>query len=239
MAFSRNIMNAEMGYDPGGISTYDNPSLPYPSYGSGYDYGTPSYDPKALGNKPFTIAAPRPSGYSSGAGYGGPNPYPGQEGTQPYYGMPTTTGGGMTMVSGVPTYGGTATTGGGAGAPNVPLPAFNLPPYDEGRISELTQKAAAPGMRALRTSVQQVQGKYYENPNVKRMTLRDALAGYGAGLESVMTGAGREARGEYAAEYAPQLTKAQMEYQAQVQATMNQYQNAWRDYMSRMGSSRF
>jgi hypothetical protein len=125
-----------------------------------------------------------------------------------------------------------------ATTPNIPLPEMKLPTLDESRISELEQKAAAPGLRTLRQSVREVQGKYYENPNVKRMTLRDALAGYGAGIENVMTGARREAQAQYQEEFRPQVQKTQMEYQAQVQGIMNQYQNAWKDYMSRLGNAR-
>ena len=82
--------------------------------------------------------------------------------------------------------------------------------------------------------MREAQGRYYENPNVRRMTLRDAMAGYGMGLEKVLGGARKEATAEYAAEYAPQMTKAQMEYQAGIQSTMGQYQNAWKEYLYRM-----
>lgn len=117
------------------------------------------------------------------------------------------------------------------------FPELKLPTLDESRISEIEQKAAAPGLRRLRQSVREVQGKYYENPNVKRMTLRDALAGYGAGIENVMTGARREAQAEYQQEFQPQVRKAEMEWQAKVQGMMAQYQNTWRDYMSRLNAS--
>ncbi len=91
-------------------------------------------------------------------------------------------------------------------------------------------------MRELRKGMREAQGRYYENPNVRRMTLRDAMAGYGMGLEKVMAGAKREAMAEYAQEFAPQMTKAQMEYQAQTQGVMNQYQNAWKEYLFRMSN---
>lgn len=233
----RTSWSQDEGYDPGGYTESFGSDLPggtgnelYNPGGSSYWRGTPSYNPEALGNKPFKIPA---TPISAGGGYG-PEAYPGQPPmTQPYYGMPNVVGGG-------PGGGGYGITGPlNATTPNIPLPEMKLPPFDESRISELEQKAAAPGMRALRQSVREVQGKYYENPNVKRMTLRDALAGYGAGIENVMTGARREAQAQYEEEYRPQVQKAQMEYQAQVQGVMNQYQNAWKDYMARLGSSRF
>ena len=114
------------------------------------------------------------------------------------------------------------------------MPTFNLPVRDEARIGSLTQKAAGPGLRELRKGMREAQGRYYENPNVRRMTLRDAMAGYGMGLEKVMGGARREARAEYEGEYAGQMTKAQLEYQGQAQQVMSQYQNAWREYLARM-----
>ena len=115
-----------------------------------------------------------------------------------------------------------------------PMPTFNLPVRDEARIGSLAQKAAGPGLRELRKGMREAQGRYYENPNVRRMTLRDAMAGYGMGLEKVMGGARREARAEYEGEYAGQMTKAQLEYQGQAQQVMSQYQNAWREYLARM-----
>jgi len=114
------------------------------------------------------------------------------------------------------------------------MPTFNLPVRDEARIGSLAQKAAGPGLRELRKGMREAQGRYYENPNVRRMTLRDAMAGYGMGLEKVMGGARREARAEYEGEYAGQMTKAQLEYQGQAQQVMSQYQNAWREYLARM-----
>uniref|UniRef100_A0A6M3IMQ7 Uncharacterized protein n=1 Tax=viral metagenome TaxID=1070528 RepID=A0A6M3IMQ7_9ZZZZ len=109
-----------------------------------------------------------------------------------------------------------------------------MPEWDENRIGELTQQEATPDIRRLRQQVREVQGKYYDNPNVKRMTLRDAMAGYGMGLEDVMAGARRRAQSEYAAEYGPQATKAQAEYQAELSKVMATYQAAWQDYQNKI-----
>ena len=114
------------------------------------------------------------------------------------------------------------------------MPTFNLPTWDESKIAAKTQRAAGPGLRELRKGMQEAQGRYYENPNVRRMTLRDAMAGYGMGLEKVMGGARQQATSEYAAEYGPQVAKAQAEYGGQVQSTLSQYRNAWNEYLYRM-----
>ena len=115
-----------------------------------------------------------------------------------------------------------------------PMPEFKLPTWDESKISAKAQRAAGPGLRELRKGIQEAQGRYYENPNVRRMTLRDAMAGYGMGLEKVMGGARQQATSEYAAEYGPQVAKAQAEYGGQVQSTLSQYRNAWKEYLYRM-----
>jgi len=115
-----------------------------------------------------------------------------------------------------------------------PMPEFKLPTWDESKIESKAQRAAGPGLRELRKGMREAQGRYYENPNVRRMTLRDAMAGYGMGLEKVLGGARKEATAEYAAEYAPQMAKATAEYGGQMNTMMAQYQNAWREYLGRM-----
>ena len=83
-----------------------------------------------------------------------------------------------------------------------PEPVLEVPEYDEKKVSALTQKRAAPGVRRLREATRSAMTETYDNPNVKKMTVRDALAGYGTGLENVMAGAGTTARAEYGQEYA-------------------------------------
>lgn len=117
-------------------------------------------------------------------------------------------------------------------APKSPnLPTFVAPEMDKRKVRALTQKLAAPGVRTLRESVQQAMGKNYENPNVRKMTLREALQGYGTGLEKVMAGANREARSEHMAELDLQRQEQMANFQAQTQAAMQAYQNAWADYL--------
>lgn len=78
---------------------------------------------------------------------------------------------------------------------------FNAPRWDNEKITALTQKRAMPGIRSLRDQVQRVTGRRYDNPQVARMTLREALASYGQGLGSVISSAGNAAVNEYSQEY--------------------------------------
>ena len=117
-------------------------------------------------------------------------------------------------------------------APEVPdMPTYVAPELDKRKVRALTQKMAAPGVRTLRESVQQAMGRNYDNPNVRKMTLREALQGYGTGLESVMAGAGKEARSESMAELDLKRQESYANWQQQSQAAMASYQNAWADYM--------
>lgn len=117
-------------------------------------------------------------------------------------------------------------------APELPeLPTFKAPEFNKRAVRALTQKMAAPGVRTLRETVQQAMGKTYENPNVRKLTLREALQGYGTGLEKVMAGASREARSEHMAELDLQRQEQMMNFEAQTKAAMAAYQNAWQDYL--------
>ncbi len=87
--------------------------------------------------------------------------------------------------------------------PYIPgkAPTYAAPTWDEGAIESLTQKKAAPGLRALRQQVQRVTGRRFDNPQVGRMTLREALQGYGSGIGTVLGSAGETALGEYGRRY--------------------------------------
>ena len=103
--------------------------------------------------------------------------------------------------------------GSGGGTPHLTIPV-----YDQGRVEALAQRVAAPSIRKLRDEVQTVQGGVYDNPNVKAMTLRQALQGYGGGLESVMSGALGAGAGMYGQEYDPQVAAAHANYEGELQA---------------------
>lgn len=100
-------------------------------------------------------------------------------------------------------------------APNYKrMPSYNAPKYDEAEVDKLTQKRASGGIRALRQSLARAGASGYNNADVKRMTLRDALQGYGTGLSSVIGEASEAATSEYGKKYGYALTNAQAAYTA-------------------------
>lgn len=107
---------------------------------------------------------------------------------------------------------------------SLDFPTYTAPKYDTGRIESLAQRTAAPGIRNLRSQVQATQQGYYENPNVKAQTLRDALAGYGQGLESVMAGALATSTNMYNQEYGTKQQEEMTNYQSKFQKAMSRYQ---------------
>lgn len=119
------------------------------------------------------------------------------------------------------------------GIPAAPTPApYFAPSPDLGRIQFLTQQAGAPGVRKLRMGLLRAlqEGRRAENPNVQAMLAREAIAGYGEGLESVMGGARREGMGLYAPEFAAMGEEGRMNWLAQKEkeyadylATLAQY----------------
>jgi hypothetical protein len=143
--------------------------------------------------------------------------------------------GSQVTVSGTGSAGGGT---GGAGRPERPeLPEFEAPEYDDRAVAAKTQKIAAPRIRQLREAVRTTQAQSYENPNIKRMTVGQALQGYGTGLESVMAGARRGAISEYGQEYQSEFSEAQMNFQAQLAATMQEYGNLWNEYLLNVKSN--
>jgi len=111
-------------------------------------------------------------------------------------------------------------------------PKFAPPEWSEEEITALTQKKAAAPVRRLREAVQRAMGQYYENPAVKSMSLREALAGYGMGLESAMAGAGRAATGEYEARYGREYATAQTQWQADIDRVQKAYETAWQKWLT-------
>lgn len=110
-------------------------------------------------------------------------------------------------------------------APTYVAPAeYAAPEYDEDRIAALAQRKSSAGLRAARQALQQTIGGYYENPNVKRMTLRDALAGYGQSVEAVLSGADTTAREEYNTEYGIKSDQEKTNYNERVNASKLKYE---------------
>lgn len=116
------------------------------------------------------------------------------------------------------------------------MPTFAAPERDQGRIKELTQQKSAAGLREMRAQIQKAMGQGYRNANVKRMTLRDALAGYGQGIENVMTGAQTAAGSEYNTEYASKYDTAGKNWQTAYQTKMQDWQNKVNDYFKNYGT---
>jgi len=118
-------------------------------------------------------------------------------------------------------------------APDLPtLPKLEMPKVDKRKIRALTQQIAAPNIRKLNESVQTAMNIHTDNPNVRRMTLREALQGYGSGLESTMAGAGGQARQEHQQELNLASAEAQANWRANTEALMSQYNNAWQKYLA-------
>lgn len=103
-------------------------------------------------------------------------------------------------------------------------PTYTAPTYDEGKVKKLTQEQAAPAIRGLRSALQRVQNNQGENANVNRMTLRDALAGYGQGLQSAMSTASATARSLYNEEYSREADAAKTNFTARADAAKTNYQ---------------
>lgn len=131
-------------------------------------------------------------------------------------------------------------------------PVFNAPEWDKSEISRMTQEQAAAPIRTLREMHQRMASRLPSNPQ-SRVLLKDALAGYGSGLESAIAGAKRGALSEYGQKYGREFqaentkyTGAQREFEADYTARLedakqrnaienqnktNQYQADYAEYM--------
>lgn len=115
--------------------------------------------------------------------------------------------------------------------PTYERPVFDAPEFDDREIAAETQRLQSPSIRKLRRQLQQTQTQRFDNPNVRRMTTRAALAGFGAGLESIQTGARREARQTVQQKYARQFEAVKTQFAADVGFKQQAYQRAWDLYL--------
>jgi len=127
--------------------------------------------------------------------------------------------------------------------PKGPMPTleygeFEAPEYDRRRVNALTQQQAAPEVRRLRQSVQQAMAAQNENPAARAMNLREALAGYGLGLEGVMRGAHQRASQEYNQEFGRQWQESQINFQTNIQEQQALFQSALQDYFKQYTQTR-
>lgn len=115
------------------------------------------------------------------------------------------------------------------------------PTFDEGKVQSLAQQHAAPGIRTLREAYQTAAARLPSNPKT-RLTLRDALKGYGSGLENVMGGARKTARAEemqkfgiesaaYQQDYAARLAQAQYRANLENQRMAQQWQADYAQFL--------
>ena len=131
-------------------------------------------------------------------------------------------------------------------------PVFNAPEWDKSEINRLSQEHAAAPIRTLREAYQRTAARLPTNPQ-SRLLLKDALAGYGSGLESAISGAKRTARAEYGqkhgrefqaegmkyrgaqrefeADYAARLADVQQQTAIENQNKMMQYQADYNEYL--------
>lgn len=91
-------------------------------------------------------------------------------------------------------------------------PTFQAPTWDEKAIRAKARKVTAPLIAEMGMKVQQVMSRYYENPNVRKMVLRDTLAGYGIGIGRAISQGESAARAEYGQEYGREWGEAMANY---------------------------
>jgi len=112
------------------------------------------------------------------------------------------------------------------------MPTLEVPKFDRRAIAAETQREAGPQVRRLRDVTARALSGSFENPNVRRMTVREALQGYGGGLASVLQGARRAAVQTQLPEYTAQVGAAQRTFEANVANLQNEYSNLWRQFMT-------
>lgn len=130
--------------------------------------------------------------------------------------------------------------------PSGPVPVrpemgtFTAPEYDEGEIAQLRQRQAGPQIRKLRdVTLQAISGgqQGWENPNIRRTTVRQALQGYGSGLGSILSSAQNTAMSQYNQRYQNAYNAAQTNFEANRLAKMTEYQNLWTSW-AKQGTER-
>lgn len=116
--------------------------------------------------------------------------------------------------------------------PTAPVvPEFKAPEYDEGEVAQLRQRAAGSQVRNLRdVTMQALASNTSDNPNVRKMTVRQALQGYGSGLGSILSAAQNAAASQYQARYNAQFQAGQMTYNAQRSMASQEYSNLWNEF---------
>jgi hypothetical protein len=109
--------------------------------------------------------------------------------------------------------------------PTLTYDKFTAPERDENRVSNLRMKASGAGLRELRRQTQMtVQSASGLDPTMRRMTLKDALMGYGSGVSKVMGQADQSAQRQYESEYQDKYKESMINYSAGISKANTQYQ---------------
>ena len=123
--------------------------------------------------------------------------------------------------------------------------SYATPGYDRRRVETLTQQQAAPQISALNRTVQNVGARFYKNPLERKMAIRGATEGYGAGISNIMAGARAAGAATYAPEYAEAgytarreaddlLRKRMMDWQTGKEEALGTYESEMAAYKTEM-----
>lgn len=112
-------------------------------------------------------------------------------------------------------------------APGIAMPTFALPPRNEERVRELRRSYMAP-VRQVRQGLRRTLAALPSTSNiaVARELGRGAVEGLGTSISQISESAGRQARAEYSAERAEEITALQTNFNA-----------AMADYLARWGQT--
>jgi hypothetical protein len=111
--------------------------------------------------------------------------------------------------------------------PTYNAPAYTPPAQDDGEYTQARGEAIAPGLREMRQGLRESisVASSLDNPAAKSQFIRQAMKGYGAGLDKVSAGAGREAQTRSDKKYAQELNNYRIQYDAKSDNYLRNYQN--------------
>lgn len=115
--------------------------------------------------------------------------------------------------------------------PTYESPTFTAPERDDNRLSSLRTRASGSALRGLRTQTQSaIQSSYGLTGQARRMTLKEALQGYGSGVSSIMSQADRIARSQYEDEYDNLYKTSLINYQGDVTEAQTNFEAKQREF---------
>jgi hypothetical protein len=120
------------------------------------------------------------------------------------------------------------------------LPDFDAPEWDEGKISELSRKAAGPFVGGLRRGLNRALVSIRsseKNPVARAQMYRQAMEGFGGeqGLGGVLSRARRQGRAEYGQQYNYEYNEAVQKTQQLNQEAMANFNAAMMIYQASIG----